>query len=163
MVSFSIEAEAEINLGADLKNRLQPGNLLPIYRAWANHIEAESVRAFKSESAPYGGGSWQALNADYEKRKKASKKPKAKAGGRRKLQFAGSLYDSFYASASTEGVVAGSNLRVGSYSLGAIHQFGAPRRNIPARPILPIDSQGEPLQELTDELVEIAADYLQSL
>ena len=44
--------------------------------------------------------------------------------------------------ADNASVTVGSDRRAGSYSLAAIHQYGAPRRKIPARPFFPIRPDG---------------------
>ena len=45
-------------------------------------------------------------------------------------------------SANSKGVVVGSDRKAGNYSLAAIHQLGAPKANIPARPFFPFDAAG---------------------
>ncbi len=44
--------------------------------------------------------------------------------------------------ADNASVTVGSDRRAGSYSLAAIHQYGAPRARIPARPFFPIRPDG---------------------
>lgn len=44
--------------------------------------------------------------------------------------------------ADNASVTIGSDRRAGSYSLAAIHQYGAPRARIPARPFFPIRPDG---------------------
>lgn len=50
-------------------------------------------------------------------------------------------------SATNASVTVGSDRRVGAYSLAAIHQLGAPRARIPARPFFPFFADGRPTQE----------------
>lgn len=45
-------------------------------------------------------------------------------------------------------VVVGSDRRAGPYSLAAIHQLGAPKANIPARPFFSFDESGKPTPAL---------------
>jgi phage virion morphogenesis protein len=133
----------------------------PLFKAWANHLEVRAVTAFKSETAP-DGSKWAALNpkyaaykADYGKGKKQTKpKPKNKT-----LQWTGGLYSSLASQVTSDGAQVGTNQTVGSYSLGAIHQFGAPRRNIPARPFLPLTPEGALLPEDLDELVALTEEF----
>jgi phage gpG-like protein len=177
MVNIRIALENTTPLDRTIQRLRSPD---PIFKAWANHIEGLAVQAFKNEAAPYGAD-WQPLSPQYLAHKQGyarrvgAKKRKAKRrgeefrdrrgspkkGGALKLRWTGALYDSIYARVDGDVVIAGSNLAVGSYSLGAIHQFGAPARNIPARPFLPVDAEGEPLPQLVDELTQMAIDYLQ--
>lgn len=153
--------EIELALEEVIRDRLQPRNLQPMYKAWANKLEAETVKAFKAERTPYTNEPWAELSPQYKRYKERGKhRFKPKRGGKKKLQWTGSLYDSIYASVGADGVTVGSNLRVGTYSLGAIHNFGAPRRSIPARPFLPMDAEGQPLPGLIEDLQEIALDVL---
>lgn len=46
-------------------------------------------------------------------------------------------------SANEHSVVVGSDRRAGSYSLAGIHQLGAPKANIPARPFFPFSADGK--------------------
>ncbi len=144
-------------------------NPAPLYKAWANYLEEVAVRAFKEQKAPYGLP-WEDLSPAYERRKLAAgqtrkgKKGKAKSRpvgqGMLKLRWTGQLYDSIYAEAERDGAVVGSNLAVGSFSLAAIHQFGAPRRNIPARQFIPIDEVGEVTRPAAVELRRLGEDFL---
>lgn len=43
---------------------------------------------------------------------------------------------------SDKAVIVGSDRRAGSHSLAGIHQLGAPKANIPARPFFPFDASG---------------------
>lgn len=126
-------------------------NPQPLYKAWANYLERIVVQAYKTETAPFGAG-WTDL------------KPRTRARKKRGtiLRESGALYDSTVAQVLSDGVQVGSVLAVGSYSLLAIHQFGAPRRSIPARRVLPMDSSGNALPEVAQELLLLTDDYLKS-
>lgn len=128
-------------------------NSSTLYKIWANHLEGLAVQAFKAETAPYGG-KWAALQ---ESTKQAKKKRKNQI-----LRETGALYSSVAARATSDGAVVGTNQTVGSYALGAIHQFGAPRRNIPARPFLPMDAQGNALPQLQAELQELTEEFFRT-
>lgn len=129
----------------------------PLYKSWANYLEGLAITAFKQEAAPFGG-KWKELTFATQEAKRKREKPKSK---NRILQDKGNLYDSIYGQATKEGAVVGTNLAVGSYSLGAIHQFGAPRANIDARPFLPLDPFGGLLPLARVELEELALDFLE--
>lgn len=149
MANLKIEITTDLAPLAQVLGKLQ--NSQTLYKAWANHLEAVTVQAFQSQSAPYGGGAWTPLKDATKKRKKKRKN--------QILRETGTLYNSVAARATPTGAVVGTNQMVGSYSLGAIHQFGAPRRNIPARPFLPMDAQGNALPQLVTELEEITQDF----
>lgn len=128
-----------------------PSALRTLYKLWANKGEAVAVRAFRSETAPYGGA-WEDLAP-------ATLRNSRNRNRRGKLRDTGALFDSTVGQVTDDGATVGSNLAVGSYSLLAIHNFGAPRRSIPARPVLPMNDQGEPLPEFIDEIEEITLDW----
>lgn len=153
MANLEIKITAEMAPLARIVSRLQ--NSQALYKAWANHLEGLTVNAFKSETAPYGS-SWAPLKEETVKRKQARKSPRSK---NRILRDTATLYNTLAARATPTGAVVGTNQTVGSYSLGAIHQFGAPRRNIPARPFLPMDDQGNALPQLVTDLQEITEDF----
>jgi phage gpG-like protein len=121
----------------------------PLYKAWGNYLEELAVDAYQSESAPFGSG-WPAL-----KPATLARKTKTTA-----LRETNQLYDSTVAQVLPDGAQIGSNLAVGKYSLLAIHQYGAPRANIPARRVLPIDADGDLLPQVEDELFALTEDYL---
>ncbi len=57
----------------------------------------------------------------------------------------GALWESLRVmDAGNRSVTIGSDRVVGKYSLAAIHQLGAPRAHIPARPFFPFDADGRP-------------------
>jgi phage virion morphogenesis protein len=131
-------------------------NVAPLFKAWANHLEGRTVQAFKSEAAP-DGSAWAALKPATVKRKAERKSPPSR---NKILRDTGRLYDTVAATILPDGVKIGTNQQVGSYSLGAIHQFGAPQRRIPARPFLPMDANEQVLPGDEAELRSLAADWL---
>ena len=56
-------------------------------------------------------------------------------------------------------VVVGSDRRAGTYSLAAIHQLGAPRAKIPARPFFPFSGR-MPMSAFEQKCRKILEDYL---
>lgn len=150
-VSLPLPAIQNAIQNATVVKRLQ--NPQPLYKSWALYLERLATNAYAGEKAPFGGA-WPALKPATVERKK-------RLGLRRKaLQAAGNLYDSTVAQVVSDGAQIGSNQRVGNYSLLAIHQYGAPRRNIPARRVLPVDDDGNLLGEARTELMELTEDYL---
>jgi len=78
--------------------------------------------------------------------KPATIRAKQRAGyGTKPLISSGNLAQSpRVISASANAVEVGGHVQVGSYSLDAIHQLGAPDAHIPARPTWPFDAHGKP-------------------
>ena len=58
-------------------------------------------------------------------------------------------------------VVVGSDRKAGSYSLAAIHQLGAPRAKIPARPFFPFHPGVRALAAFEEKCRKILKDYLE--
>lgn len=175
MANLEIKVDAS---GAFRDLEFKIANIGVMYKTWANHLEKRAVLAFKNQTAP-DGTPWQALSPAYaayknnygkrvDRLRRRAKKSGEEFSDRRGkpknkiLQWTGSLYQSVAASSDAFGARVGSNLAVGSYSLAAIHQFGAPRKNIPARPFLPMDAQGELLSEDQEELQRLAEQYFLS-
>lgn len=151
-------ANLEIEVG-DLNLPSVTGrNLSGLYTIWAQTLETVTIRAYQTETSP-AGVPWQPVSAATIQRRAARKSPPTRG---KILQDTGGLYDSTFARPVSDGAVVGSNQAVGSYSLLAIHQFGAPRRGIPARPALPMDSDGNLIPEVRQLLIEDAEDFFTS-
>jgi len=95
-------------------------NPTPLYKAWAQYLEKLAVQAFKTETAPFGSA-WDPLRPIT---RALDKGPPARP---RKgiLRASGTLYDTVVGQVLPDGAQVGTNQKVGAYSLGAIHQFGA--------------------------------------
>lgn len=130
-------------------------DLSTLYKLWAEDLESATIQSFQSEST-YAGTPWQPLTQAWIDRRDARKSPPTRG---KILRDTGGLYDSIYARPVSDGAVVGSNQMVGKYSLLAIHQFGAPRRNIPARPVLPMDQNGDLLPGMRQQLIDSTRDF----
>lgn len=74
----------------------------------------------------------------------------------RRAKVGGWLWESLRVmDAGNRSVTIGSDRRVGKYSLAAIHQLGAPRAHIPARPFFPFNADGQPTP-MARERIEMA-------
>ena len=144
--------EIEQALSGSLTFLLNP---TPLYKAWANYLESVSVKAFRTQTAPFGS-KWQSLKPATVARKRAKRAKFTRAI----LRETGTLFNTVNAVVLPDGASVGTNQRVGQYSLGAIHHFGAPKRNIPSRPILPMDIQGDVLPQVVTEIAQITLDYV---
>ena len=129
-----------------------------LFAAWGNYLERRTVRAFKQESSP-DGQAWTPLRPKTIERKLRRKSPKSR---NKILRDTGALYDSIGTNLLPDGIEFGTNIKVGSYSLGAIHQYGAPRRNIPPRPFLPLDATGQLLPQDAVALQRITEKFIQA-
>lgn len=129
----------------------------PLMTAIALFISDEAKLAIKNETSP-NGNKFAALNPKYAARKAKDKKTKRNGI----LQQSGQLFDSIAAEATEDTAIVKTNRPVGSYDLGSIHQFGAPRRNIPARPFFPITDQGDLLPDAEEEIRGLISDYFSS-
>lgn len=148
-------ANLEIEISDLRLPSLTDRDLSGLYKAWATELEKETILAFDREVSP-AGVPWQPVSAETVRRREARKSPPTRG---KILRDLGNLYDSVFARPVSDGAVVGSNQAVGEYSLLAIHQYGAPRRNIPARPALPMDENGNLIPEVRENLIEIAARF----
>lgn len=130
-------------------------DLRGLYVVWARELEKEAILAFDRETSP-AGVRWDPVTAETIARREKRKSPPTRG---KILQDTGTMADSVFARPTSEGAVVGSNQRVGKYSLLAIHQFGAPKANIPARPVLPMDQDGNLIPEVREELIQLAVEF----
>ena len=139
-------------IDAALQKLIAKGSdLSPAMLNIGEYMRGETDANFVNQRSP-DGSAFKFLNPKYAKQKEKRK------GIRSILQFTGDLRSSiaYQLVDNGTGVAIGTNIKTpgGALSLGAIHQFGAPRRNIPARPFFVI------IEENTVELVAIVEDYL---
>lgn len=94
--------------------------------------------------------------------KPATIKAKQRKGyGSKPLRNSGSLAQSpRVIKASARSVTVGSDRRVGSHSLAAIHQLGSTAGKIPARPFFPFDSDGKPTDKARRNIIAAAESAL---
>lgn len=123
-------------------------DLTPAMKQIGEYMRLRTEENFAAQQSPEGNA-WRALNPNYAAAKR-------KKGGIAKiLQYTGDLRSSIAYQAEPRSVFIGTNIKASNgYSLGAIHNFGAPRRNIPARPFLGV-SQAD-----REEITMILRDYL---
>ena len=126
----------------------------PLMKEIASFIADEAIKAIKTETSP-DGTKFAPLSTRYAARKAKDKKT-TKTGV---LQQQGNLLDSIAAQSTEDTAIIKTNRPVGSFDLGSIHQFGAPRRNIPARPFFPITDDGDLLPEAQAEIEGLVSDW----
>jgi len=148
-VQFDISLPAIQNAIQGSKASVRLQNPAPLYKAWANYLEELATNAYKNETAPFGSG--------WPKLKEAAQRVPNRRGI---LRVSNQLYTSTVAQVLPDGAQIGSNLAAGKYSLLAIHQYGAFRRNIPARRVLPLDAQGNLLPQVENECFALTEDYI---
>lgn len=143
MAGASLDINLEISNAAEVKavfESLQTrlADLTPVFQDIGEAMLNVTRERFNSQTAP-DGSTWQALSPGYAKRKPRNKD--------KVLTLYGHLRGTLNYQAGPREVRIGTPL-----IYGATHQFGDPRRNIPARPFLGLSSSDE--QELLDILNE---------
>ena len=126
----------------------------PLMRAIAQYLDGEARTAIKKETSP-DGSKFAALSPKYAARKAKDKKTRRNGI----LQQTGQLLDSIAVESTNDTAILKTNRPVGGYDLGSIHQQGAPRRNIPARPFFPITDSGDLLPDAVEEIQGLISDY----
>jgi phage virion morphogenesis protein len=130
MAGASLHIDIAVN-DTDIQSRLQQlkarmGDLKPAFRDIGEHLLNSTRARFQSQTAP-DGTPWAALSPRTLKYKKVNKDKILTLHGR----LRGTLNVQ----------VTANSLRVGTPLIyGATHQFGDPRRHIPARPFLGLSS-----------------------
>lgn len=124
------------SLKAKLKQAADPR---PALEAMGLAVVSIAKRSFTTPTLR--AATWPAL-------KPATIKAKVKAGRSEKpLQRTGTLAKSpRITKLTSRNVTVGSDRKAGTHSLAAIHQLGAPKAGIPARPFFPFDKAGRPTE-----------------
>ncbi|MBL8247705.1 MAG: phage virion morphogenesis protein [Candidatus Competibacter sp.] len=145
MAGASLDLQLTISNAAEVKatfERLDAAlaDLTPAFQDIGEALLNRTRERFSTQTAP-DGTPWAALSPDYAQRKKKNKD--------KILTLSGHLRGLLnYQAGPCE-------VRIGTPLIyGATHQFGAPERNIPARPFLGLSSADE------TELLDILQDHL---
>lgn len=88
-----------------------------LYKIWATYLERLAVRAFQAQAEPLKGKPWKPTSPITKKLRNNK--------GKGLLRNSDALYSSTAGRVLGDGAAVGSSQKVGAYSLGAIHQFGA--------------------------------------
>lgn len=152
MSNFRIEFEGLSEVSDRLRQlRDRTGDLKPALKNIGEYMRMRTEENFQNEQTPDGQG-WTPL-----KPKTLQQKRRKKSSINKILQDTGDLRSSLAYQVDDSSVIIGTNIKVSNgYSLGAIHQFGAPKRNIPARPFLGLS------RDDVDEVINIIGDHLQN-
>lgn len=158
------EIEAKLKRLQELKN-LDKSDFDTIGNMIRNKIE----RSFETETSPFGER-WKPISAKtalryaggrkraYTKSGKRQKKgflDKFGAGGSKKiLRLSGDLADNWHIKSTKNSVTVSNNSSNNGFAYGLTHQFGSSKLNIPARPFLPIDSNGELEPNLKENILK---------
>jgi phage virion morphogenesis protein len=116
-------------------------NFRPALENIALILEDDIQNNFDKESDS-SGKKWKRL-------KKNTLKYKNKRGYKKKLQNRGILASSITSNVTPKGVEVGTNL-----SYAPVHQKGSEKKNIPARPFMPINEDGQIPVSLEKEIIE---------
>ena len=141
-------------LTPDLKKKLaKVENPAPCMRAIGTLVESMARDAFTNESIR--PTAWDALTA------RTLEKKKKRGYGSKELIASGVLARSPLVLEATEkGARVGSDRRAGAWSLAAIHQLGAPKRNIPPRPFFPFFASGEATETAKKRVRDVIVAWL---
>jgi len=155
MLKIEVDDREVLSALAQLQRRA--ADLRPAMRDIAQALESETEGNFQHERGP--GGGWPAL-----KPATARERRRQGYGGTSPiLQRGGALARSIVSAYDKTSAEVGTNQSTpgGRYSLGAIHQFGAPRRNIPPRPFLPVSDTGQIQPGTQATILEILQSHLE--
>ncbi|MDL0088150.1 phage virion morphogenesis protein [Campylobacter gastrosuis] len=104
--------------------------------------------AFVDESSPFGD-KWQELsNKTKEYKKKKGKSSKI-------LRDSGNLYSKWEVRSTANSVTVSNNSQNNDFAYGLSHQYGSNKRNIPARPFLPVDKSGNLEKKLKSNIKKL--------
>ena len=122
----------------------------PKLKTIGNMVKNDIEDSFTKEASPFGA-KWSPL-------KLSTLKAKARKNqGQNILRASGTLQDTWLVSTDANSVTVSGNAKSSKgYAYGAVHQFGSAKKNIPARPFLPVDASGA----LEPKLLKTINDYL---
>lgn len=113
------------------------------------NITANTIKdAFINESSPFGD-KWQELS----KKTKEDKKKKGKSS--KILRDSGNLYSNWEVRSTANSVTVSNNSQNNNFAYGLSHQYGSGKRNIPARPFLPVDKNGNLEKKLKSNIKKL--------
>ncbi len=137
-----------------IEHKLSSTNLQVPLNTAGNKIKNIIEESFENQTSP-SGEKWQKL-------KPMTKMKKLKKGKSDKiLRQSGDLEDNWEISQGKNEVRIFNNTKSDKgFSYGIVHQFGSDAKNIPARPFLPIDSDGELDKDVEKEILGIFEDFL---
>lgn len=130
-------------------------NTKPLMLEIANHLHNITVESFEKESSP-DGKKWSPIKITGYVSKYYSKI----------LYQEGDLQGSLYSKATKDSATVGLNAVSNGFQYPLTHQFGTNNAwgrgiVVPARPFLPIDSNGNIYEGVEKELMEIVDDYVE--
>lgn len=154
MLKIEVDDREVLAVLARLQARV--ADLSPAMRDIAQALESETEGNFQNQRGP--GGSWPALKPATV----LDRLRRGYGGASPILQRSGALARSIESRYGANFAEAGTSQKTpgGVYSLGAIHQFGAPRRNIPPRPFLPVSAAGKLQRSAQQAVLDIVQGYL---
>jgi len=123
-----------------------------LYAEAANVVVNAVADSFERERS-YSGTPWAPLKPATIKRKGSSKK----------LYEEGNLQDSIYTVSTPVRAEIGISATANGYYYPMVQQFGNKKGTVPARPFFPIDSNGEVLEGMREEIMEAISDGLDAL
>lgn len=113
--------------------------LEPYMREAINVVQNVTEESFENESSP-DGTTWTPL-----------KNPQ----NRKMLYDTGKMQESLYTQVFANSATIGFNAKSNEYPYPAVHQFGTTDGKVPARPFLPIRADGELMDHVVKEIMEV--------
>lgn len=148
LVEFEITGAGEFKAQLEsIKERLKDKDAM--LEIVGNPIYNLTRESFESESS-YDGVPWKRLADSTLKYKKETKI----------LYDSGDLQRSLAMDMANDEVWVGVNALSSGFQYGLSHQFGSEKRNIDARPFLPMDENGDIPSDVIDNILEMLSDYL---
>jgi len=140
-VTFTLNTRAVDDALRQLTKRLH--NTAPLMATLAEQLYTITDESFDAQRSP-DGTPWADLAPATWKYKQSG----------RKLYESGTLRDSLYANSSPTHAEVGVHAVNKGFEYGLSHQFGAQKRNIPARPFFPLNDDGTLMDFAEADIVE---------
>lgn len=150
MMQIKIEAKNIDKIQKELwKLQKRTKDLSSVMTDIAEHLYTITDESFDNETAP-DGTPWEDLKPATWRYKKTDKI----------LYEEGTLRGSLYIWSSDSEARIGVNATSKGYPYPIVHQFGS--KHVPARPFLPIDSEGNMYKEVVNEILNMLVEYLKN-
>jgi phage virion morphogenesis protein len=148
-----------------LSDSLSQANITKKLHTIGNMVKNSIEDSFENQASPFGVP-WQPLkiktiHSSYSSKTHTKKGVQTKAfqkyaNNRQILILSTTLYKTWQVDGDANQVTVSGNATSKGYAYGIVHQFGSTKKNIPARPFLPVDASGN----LEPRLLKTINDYL---
>lgn len=129
-----------------------PAQMKSTMHTIGNMIRNIIEESFENQADPWGT-KWKPLKPQTIR---------AKKGKGKILRAKGNLEDKWHITATPTSVeVSNNSTSPNGYHYGIVHQWGSKRKNIPARPFLPLEDDGSIMGALKDDIEDVVTKRLQ--